>query len=82
MRIDNQDKLLGVGVSLKERIFRINEVLTKSKRIVLFGGAGVSTGSGIPDFRSPSGLYAKPDPEFVKYQPEYLLSRECLENEP
>lgn len=82
MRIDNQNKLLGLDVPLEERILRINEILTKSRRIVFFGGAGVSTGSGIPDFRSPSGLYAKPDPEFAKYQPEYLLSRECLEIEP
>ncbi len=81
MRID-QNKLMGADFPFEERIQRINEILTKSKRIVFFGGAGVSTASGIPDFRSPSGLYSKPDPEFAKYQPEYLLSRKCLDEEP
>lgn len=36
---------------------RLNELIRKSKRIVFFGGAGVSTESGIPDFRSENGLY-------------------------
>ncbi len=35
---------------------RLREIIDRSKRIVFFGGAGVSTASGIPDFRSPSGL--------------------------
>ncbi len=36
---------------------RVKEIVDKSKRIVFFGGAGVSTESNIPDFRSESGLY-------------------------
>lgn len=49
---------------------------------VFLGGAGVSTESGIPDFRSKDGLYHKTEKRFAKYQPEYLLSDECLRNEP
>ncbi len=36
---------------------RVKEIIERSKRIVFFGGAGVSTESNIPDFRSESGLY-------------------------
>ena len=49
---------------------------------VFLGGAGVSTESGIPDFRSRDGLYHKTEKRFARYQPEYLLSYECLRNEP
>ena len=41
-----------------------------------------STESGIPDFRSKDGLYNQHDVQFDKYEPEYLLSRECLYNNP
>lgn len=37
---------------------RVKEIIDRSKRIVFFGGAGVSTESNIPDFRSESGLYS------------------------
>ena len=46
------------------------------KRIVFFGGAGVSTESGIPDFRSKDGLYNQK----YKFPPEYMLSHECFED--
>ncbi|MBQ7049933.1 MAG: NAD-dependent protein deacylase, partial [Firmicutes bacterium] len=48
----------------------LDEIIRKSKRIVFFGGAGVSTESGIPDFRSVDGLY------HMKYEfpPEEILS--------
>lgn len=36
---------------------RLREIIDNSKNIVFFGGAGVSTESNIPDFRSESGLY-------------------------
>lgn len=53
-----------------------------SNDIVFFGGAGVSTESGIPDFRSKDGLYNQHDVNFEKYQPEYLLSHSCLRDQP
>ena len=47
-------------------------IIDRSRRIVFFGGAGVSTASGIPDFRSPEGLYAG---ETGGLTPEMILSR-------
>lgn len=47
-------------------------IIDRSKRIVFFGGAGVSTASGIPDFRSADGLYAG---EEDGLSPEMILSR-------
>lgn len=38
---------------------RFAEIISESNKIVFFGGAGVSTESGIPDFRSPSGIFAQ-----------------------
>ena len=58
------------------------EILFDSAHVVFLGGAGVSTESGIPDFRSKNGLYKKRIKAFVRYKPEYLLSYECLRNEP
>ena len=42
---------------MKEKIAEFQRMINASKRIVFFGGAGVSVESGIPDFRSPGGLY-------------------------
>lgn len=61
---------------------RLREIIYGSRRLVFFGGAGVSTESGVPDFRSKDGLYNQHDVRFDGYSPEYLLSRDCLENEP
>jgi NAD-dependent deacetylase len=57
-------------------------MIEESENIVFFGGAGVSTESGIPDFRSKDGLYNQHDIQFDRYQPEYLLSHSCLVREP
>lgn len=57
-------------------------MIKDSDNIVFFGGAGVSTESGIPDFRSADGLYNRRDVRFEGYSPEYLLSHECLTYEP
>ena len=51
---------------------RFREIIRASKRIVFFGGAGVSTASGIPDFRSPDGRYAA---EEAGLSPEMILSK-------
>lgn len=57
---------------------RVKEILEKSKKVVFFGGAGVSTESNIPDFRSESGLY-KAMNEYG-YSPEHMLSRTFFMN--
>lgn len=54
--------------------------LDEARSAVFFGGAGVSTASGIPDFRSAAGLYASQGPG--GRPPEYLLSHDCLVDEP
>lgn len=64
------------------KIERFQELINCSHRIVFFGGAGVSTESGIPDFRSKDGLYNQHDVRFDKFDPEYLLSHSCLYDNP
>lgn len=44
---------------MDEKIERLSQIIKGSDNIVFFGGAGVSTSSGIPDFRSSNGLYSK-----------------------
>ena len=66
---------------MQNKINKLLEFIVESNNIVFFGGAGVSTESGIPDFRSKDGLYNQHDVQFEKYNPEYLLSRDCLYNE-
>ncbi|MGO4957360.1 NAD-dependent protein deacylase [Luteococcus sp. Sow4_B9] len=58
----------------------LQAILDRGQDIVFFGGAGISTESGIPDFRSSAGLYATATPDSPA--PEYLLSHECLEHDP
>ncbi len=58
----------------------LQTILSHTRRLVFFGGAGVSTASGIPDFRSAGGLYGT---EFEGADPESILSLEsfCLDPE-
>ena len=65
-----------------EKIKLFQKLIDDAKYIVFFGGAGVSTESGIPDFRSKDGLYNNRGIKFATYEPEYLLSHSCLINEP
>ena len=53
-----------------EQIEKLKQWVSESKRIVFFGGAGVSTESGIPDFRSVDGLYNQK----FEYPPEEIIS--------
>lgn len=53
-----------------DRILKLQEIIDNGKRIVFFTGAGVSTDSGIPDFRSQDGLYAMK----YAYPPEEIIS--------
>lgn len=67
---------------MEEKIKRLQQYIEESKSIVFFGGAGVSTESGVPDFRSKDGLYNQHDIRFEEYEPEYLLSHSCLLEHP
>ena len=55
---------------MNEKIEQLKQLVRESDNIVFFGGAGVSTESGIPDFRSVDGLYNQQ----WKYPPETILS--------
>ena len=58
----------------KSDVEKLQEIVDRAKNLVFFGGAGVSTESGIPDFRSKDGLYNQK----YKYPPEYMLSHDCF----
>ena len=57
---------------MSEKIDKLSEILRASKNIVFFGGAGVSTASNIPDFRSSNGLFSKKLNR--SFTPEQLVS--------
>lgn len=63
---------------MEENIAKLKEWIDGSDNIVFFGGAGVSTESGIPDFRSVDGLYNQK----WKYPPETILSHTFFERFP
>ena len=63
---------------MTETVKRLKELVDGSGNIVFFGGAGVSTESGIPDFRSTGGLYHQE----WKYPPEVILSHTFYESNP
>ena len=67
---------------MDEKIARLRQLIKDAHSVVFFGGAGVSTESGVPDFRSKDGLYNVRDVRFDGYRPEYLLSHTCLVREP
>lgn len=59
-----------------DNVDKLAKIVSDSKRIVFFGGAGVSTESGIPDFRSVDGLYSQQ----WEYPPETILSHTFFMN--
>ena len=59
-----------------DKIKELQKIIDESKKIVFFGGAGVSTESGIPDFRSVDGLYNQK----YDYPPEEILSSSFFNN--
>ncbi len=61
-----------------ETILKLKEMIEHSDNIVFFGGAGVSTESGIPDFRSTDGLYHQE----YDYPPETILSHTFYRKKP
>ena len=60
------------------KLEKLKQWIDESSRIVFFGGAGVSTESGIPDFRSVDGLYNQK----FEYPPETIISRSFYERDP
>ena len=63
---------------MENKIEQLRKIINESNNIVFFGGAGVSTESGIPDFRSKDGLYNQK----YKYPPEEILSHTFFMNNP
>ena len=63
---------------MNQKIEQLQEIIDNAKHIVFFTGAGVSTDSGIPDFRSQDGLYN----EQYKYPPETIISHSFYESNP
>lgn len=63
---------------MENAVRELCELVESSENIVFFGGAGVSTESGIPDFRSADGLYNQK----YAYPPEVMLSHTFFENHP
>ena len=61
---------------MNDKIQRFKQLVDENNNIVFFGGAGVSTESGIPDFRSKDGLYNQQ----YKYPPETILSHTFFMN--
>ena len=61
-----------------ENLERLKKWIAESKSIVFFGGAGVSTESGIPDFRSVDGLYSQK----FDYPPETIISHSFYKRDP
>ena len=62
----------------EKNISVLQDIIDKSKNLVFFGGAGVSTDSGIPDFRSQDGLYSLR----YKYPPETIISHSFFMQRP
>lgn len=65
-------------VSMNEKIAELKKIIDESDNIVFFGGAGVSTESGVPDFRSVDGLYNQD----YDYPPEMILSHTFYRRNP
>ena len=61
---------------MEDKIQIFKKLVNESSNIVFFGGAGVSTESGIPDFRSKDGLYN----QHYKYPPEQILGHTFFMN--
>lgn len=64
--------------SFEEKIKKLKAIINESDNIVFFGGAGVSTESGIPDFRSKTGLYNQK----YSFPPEQILSHSFFYKNP
>ena len=61
---------------MEEQIEQAANLVVESQRIIVFTGAGVSTESGIPDFRSPGGIWSRYDPDDFTIQ-KFLSDKEA-----
>ena len=66
------------GHEVSKRNGQLNEWIHAAKRIAFFGGAGVSVASGIPDFRSPGGLYETSGSAEVMLHVDFMLRKPDL----
>ena len=66
--MDNQD--------LEALAEKVADLILNSRKVIVFTGAGVSTESGIPDFRSPGGIWDRFDPDDFTYQ-KFVSDPEC-----
>jgi NAD-dependent deacetylase len=62
-----------------EEIEQLAQLIVESRKVIVFTGAGVSTESGIPDFRGPEGIWSRYDPEDFTIQ-KFLSNREARKN--
>jgi NAD-dependent deacetylase len=63
---------------MEDLIRKVADFIGRSAKVIVFTGAGVSTESGIPDFRSPGGVWRKYNPEDFYYQ-KFIASEEARE---
>lgn len=77
MSVENFAKIL-YNFFMENQIRTLQNFIDESQNIVFFGGAGVSTESGIPDFRSQDGLYSQK----WKFPPEVIISRSFFDANP
>ena len=63
---------------MNEKVKELQDIIDHARHVVFFTGAGVSTDSGIPDFRSQDGLYNQE----YKYPPEEIISHHFFMNDP
>lgn len=63
----------------RDVVGELEKMIKDSRKIVFFGGAGVSTESGIPDFRSADGIYSQ---KYGKLSPERIISRSFFDTAP
>lgn len=69
-----------MNIDESDKISELQKIIDNSSNIVFFGGAGVSTESGIPDFRSSDGLYSIPLNRY--FSPEELVSHTMYQKHP
>lgn len=74
------DNKINIGGGSMSDIEKFQKIIDKSKKIVFFGGAGVSTESGIPDFRSAEGLFMQESD--YQYAPEQIISHSFFKEHP